>query len=275
METENGLLKARIKSAWKDGYEAGKIEVTKVFEAIFSPAKIKSLMTNKRVNWGTEDISGAIALHACDRKAYVFVRKCMKIPLPAERTIHRWAAKIKIRPGLQEEVLNVLGKLAKVLTEQERLVCLSFDEIQLSQRAQFDSAREAVVGPHKHAQVVMMRPLYGTWKQPVYCQFDENMTKNIFESVAKKLYEIGFTVVASVCDLGSTNQTFLTQMGVYGTGICSSPHPSNSDLQIFFFADCPHLLKLFRNHFIGAGFRLNGARFGPEILTTTINIIKR
>jgi len=35
-------------------------------------------------------------------------------------------------------------------------------------------------------------------------------------------------------------------------------HPCNSDLQIFVFADAPHLLKLLRNHFLNHGFNMEG-----------------
>jgi hypothetical protein len=101
------------------------------------------------------------------------------------------------------------------------------------------------------------------------------MTKSLYEEVVKKLYERSFTVVATVCDLGATNRTFLRDMGVYGTDNCSVTHPSDSSLKIFFLADCPHMLKLFRNHIVEQGFRLDGKSVSPEILRQVIRLIKR
>jgi hypothetical protein len=103
------------------------------------------------------------------------------------------------------------------------------------------------------------------------------MTKTLFEDVVKQLYDRNFVVVASVCDLGLSNQKFLREMGVYENDddLCFVTHPSNDALKIFFLADCPHMLKLFRNHMIDQGITLNGYRVLPEIWTTVINLIKR
>jgi len=271
----NEKLHKKLEYAWQQGVEHGKKEVLRVFEQIFSDAQIQSVMSNKRVLWTSEDIAGAIAFHACDRKAYVYARTVMKIPLPAESTIRRWAAKIQVRPGLQEDVLRVLGKLSSTLSDAERLVCITFDEVQLSPRTQYEKGRDAVVGPNNQAQVVLMRPLFGTWKQPFYFQFDEAMHKERFVEIVRQLYDVGFTVVASVCDLSFSNQTFLKSMGVFNTNASSCPHPSDNTKKNFFFADAPHMLKLFRNHLIdGSGYLINGRRVGIDIMKTTIKLIK-
>lgn len=268
-------LNDRLRRSWKEGYEAGKKEVSKLLEQIFSATQVQALLTNKRVVWDKDDISGAVALYACSRKAFKFVKYKMKVPLPSEATIRRWASKIKIGPGIQEDVLHVLGKLSSTLSPEERLVCISFDEVQLSERAQYDSSRDAVIGPHKHAQAVMMRPIVGDWKQPVYFGFDEEMTPDLFEKIVERLYQVGFIVVASVCDLGPSNQGFLSEMGVYKSQESSVAHPCDPELKIHFFADVPHLLKLFRNHIIDQGIFYGGDFFGADLLRTTINLVNR
>lgn len=274
VDYQNRLVSS-LRKARKESYEAGKKEVYKVLETIFTDAQITVLMTGKRVQWSTDDIAAAVALHACSPKAYRFIRSKMKIPLPSEPTIRRWTAKIEVRPGVQEIIFQVLKKLAPTLSEKERLVHLCFDEIHLSKRAQYDPRSDSVIGPHLQAQVVMMRPLFGNWKQPIYFGFDEAMTKDLFMNITKKLYEIGFIVVSSVSDLGPSNQSFLRELGVYDTEQCSVPHPSNEELQIHFFADVPHMLKLLRNHLLDQGLRYNGASFGYDLLKTTIDYIRR
>jgi hypothetical protein len=279
LTSANENLHRQIQIAWKNGYEAGKREVIKILEKIFTEKQVQALMTGQPVNWETEDVAGAIALAACSKKALRLVRDDMGIPLPSDRTIQRWTAKIKAQPGMQEKVLTILKKVGATLEEKERLVCLSFDEMSLCRRVHYDSSNDEVIGPHKHSQVVIMRPLYGTWKQPIYYNFDEDMTRDIFEKICKRLYEIGFIVVGAVCDLGLTNQEFLKEMDVFDSDKedpkCSIPHPSDNNLKIFFFADAPHMLKLFRNHLIDTGFTLHGIRVLPSILATTIDLIKR
>lgn len=274
VDYQNRLV-STLRKARKESYEAGKKEIYKVLESLFTDAQIQVLMTGKRVQWSTDDIAAAVALHACSPKAYRFIRCKMNIPLPSEATIRRWTAKIEVQPGVQEAIFQVLKTLAPTLTEKERLVHLCFDEVHLSKRAQYDPRRDSMIGPHSQAQVIMMRPLFGNWKQPIYFGFDEAMTKEIFMNVTKKLYDIGFIVVSSVSDLGPSNQSFLGELGVYDTEQCSVPHPSNEELQIHFFADVPHMLKLFRNHLIDQGIRYSEASFGYDLLKTTIDYVRR
>lgn len=268
-------LQHQRRVAHTKGYEEGKRDTSKLLESIFSESQVRALLSKKRVVWGTEDIASAVALHACSRKAYKFVKYKMHIPLPSEATIKRWASKIQIRPGLQEDVLIVLGKLSSTLSPVQRLVCLSFDEVMLSQRAQYDAARDAVVGPNSHAQVVMMRPLQGDWKQPIYFGLDEAMTPALYDKIVEHLYQIGFIVVATVCDLGPSNQGFLSELGVYRSDVSYVEHPCDKELKIHFFADVPHMLKLLRNHIIDKGINYGGDNFGAEILRTTINLVNR
>ena len=68
----------------------------------------------------------------------------------------------------------------------EELACLSFDEMKLMERAEWDQKIDAVIGPHKQAQTFMVRSLTGKWKFPVYVDFD---TGNIPKSL---LFQIIF-----------------------------------------------------------------------------------
>jgi hypothetical protein len=165
---QNKQLLQKLQEAHKRGYEEGKKEVCALFEKIFSPAQMQAILTKKRVKWAPDDIAAAIALHSFSRKSYFYVQRSMKIPMPSESTLKRWAARIGVRPGLQENVLKVLQKLTEGLPDEQRTVCLSFDEMALMQRAQYNSTLDSVMGPNKHAQVLMIRPLIGSWKQAIY-----------------------------------------------------------------------------------------------------------
>lgn len=179
LEDRNATLKEKLRKAWSEGHQAGLKKATNYLEEVFSPAQIKALTTKKRVNWSPDDLSSAVALYSCSPKAYKYMRDTMKIPLPSRATLHRWAAKTKVSPGIQTKVLLILEKLGKMMPERERLVVISFDEMHISQRVQYDQSRDAVVGPHSQVQVVFIRSLLGEWKQPIYFAFDENMTKKV------------------------------------------------------------------------------------------------
>lgn len=54
--------------------------------------------------------------------------------------------------------------------------------------------------------MVMARGLRKCWKQPVFFDFDCQMTKDILFSVILAIQNVGFQVVAVVCDMGPTNR---------------------------------------------------------------------
>lgn len=57
-----------------------------------------------------------------------------------------------------------------------------------------DKKQQQVLGPHKACQAVMARGLICKWKQPVFYQFDQAMTKAILEDIISELYRANFIV---------------------------------------------------------------------------------
>jgi hypothetical protein len=70
------------------------------------------------------------------------------------------------------------------------------------------------VGPHKTSQCAVTRGLFGPWKQPVYYEYDQAMTPGRLGSIISNLSESEFTVVATVSDMGTTNQGLWTAFNV-------------------------------------------------------------
>ena len=99
-----------------------------------------------------------------------------------------------------EILTNVLNIRTIILT------ALSFDENHLSKVAGIDRKDEQKIGPHDRCQVVFARGLFKSWKQPIYYDFDQAMTSEILIEIIRQLFEVSFTVVAFVCDLGPTNK---------------------------------------------------------------------
>jgi len=141
------------------------------------------------------------------------------------------------------------------MSDQEKLVILSFDEVYIAHDICFDKAAQQVLGPHKTVQVVMARGLCKSWKQPIFYSYDTPMTKEILNELISKLLLIsGFLVVAVVSDMGTTNMGMWKSMGISYTN-SAIIHPS-VDRNIHVLADVPHLIKLIRNNYLDHGFVL-------------------
>lgn len=63
------------------------------------------------------------------------------------------------------------------LSDLEKICVISFDEMKINKAFLYDKANDEVLKPFSYAQVVMMRSLFGNWKQPVFYDYDFKMTK--------------------------------------------------------------------------------------------------
>lgn len=187
-------------------------------------------------------------------------------------TLRTWANKIDIHRGVLNSVLKLLEISGKGMSHNEKIVVLQFDEIKIAEKIEYDIKTDQIIGPHKQFQIVQARGLFAKWKQPIYCEFDQKITKEILFNLIIKLANIGFRVVACVNDCGPTNMALWN-----GLGVCKNKtwieHPTMENKNIFFFADVPHLLKLVRNWLLDTGFLLeNGKEIGkiPLQVRTTL-----
>ncbi|CAI6359722.1 unnamed protein product [Macrosiphum euphorbiae] len=93
------------------------------------------------------------------------------------------------------------------------------------------------------------RGLFSQWKQPIFFDFDYDMSVTILNNAIKKLHDVGFLVVAFVSDMGPKNRGLHKKLDITPT----KPYFENPSIpgeKVFCFADTPHLLKLIRNHLL-------------------------
>lgn len=241
-----------------------------ILNRIFTPGQIKMLINEnrKQVKWCSDDISSAMSLHSVSARAYRFIRKTMKVPLPSVSTLRNWAQKFDVTPGILNGVLRIMKLKGESMTVLERLTVLSYDEVYISNDIAINRRDEQIIGPHKTTQVVMARGLFNKWKQPVFYNYDRAMDKKLLENIIMKLYENGFTVVATTSDLGSSNSIVKNYLKIetQENQQCYFEHPSDNKLLIHVFADMPHLMKLARNHFLDSGFFYKGIHLTKKIL---------
>ena len=227
------------------------------FKGVLTKNQIEILLGKKNyAHWTDEELSMAFTLRYMGKKAYLYVKHKLRIPLPSLSKLHRWAAKLNIQPGSLQCVLECMKAVAPSFQPSERVAVISFDEVKTDELYEYDQKNDKVMGPHSQMQVAMVRGLFGKWKVPVYLDFDQKMTPDILLDLIKKIHEAGYLVKAAVSDMGGGNQGLLKELGVSHEQTWI-PHPVEKNEKIYFFADAPHCLKLMRNWLLDYGFTLS------------------
>lgn len=232
-----------------------------MLKKIFTPKQIDLLLHEKKskVKWSIEDIASAIALRSLSPKAYRYLRK-NNFPLPGLSTLKEWASRLDLSVGVLKDILTLMKNKASDMEFPAKICVLCFDEIHISRKVEIEKKKEQVYGPHKKVQVGIVRGLFRKWKQVIYYNFDTPLTETILINVISQLYEVGFIVVAFICDLDSTNNKLINNLnvGIKANQNCYFSHPGNPLYKVFVINDPPHLLKLIRNHFLDHGFSVDG-----------------
>lgn len=246
----------------------------KVLQSTFTDNQIKLLLGRKKqVKWTNEDISLAFTLRYLSKRCFLFMKRKMNIPLPGLSTLQRWASTFEMRKGLLGSVFNFLEVAKSTLKEHERIVVLQFDEMKVKSVLEYDKKNDDIVGPHSYMQVVIARGLFSKWKQPVYVEFDKQMTKDILVSIIHKMYLIGYTVKACVSDMGGGNIGLWKELNINIDNTFFNPSSDGSMSNVYVFADAPHTLKLIRNWLLDTGFNLsNGDVVNKEPIKNLIKL---
>ena len=217
-------------------------------------------------NWSTTDFTIALTIKRLSAKTFNYIRSKKLIPLPGEETIRRHYANFVIEEGHFTQVHTLLGLMALEMTEKQKIVVLSFDEVNTKGDISLDVTQDRVVGPHSDMNVMMVRGLYGNFKVPIWAGYDKKMTKEILETAIKALSEVGFHVIAIVCDMGTKNDKVKKELDVtIEKPWFQNPCADRPNSKVYWYHCMPHLIKLMRNHFVDQGFVLGtGTRIGKE-----------
>ncbi|KAJ8867832.1 hypothetical protein PR048_031637 [Dryococelus australis] len=218
--------------------EATGREVEKILAKCFTRAQILSLLCGNKLD-------GTLKR----QQAYIYLGK-HDTPLPCRSTLQKWTDDFKSRPGILNEILCLLSAKSATFSEMGKVAVLTFDDMNIDDRICYDSSDDVIMGPHKNVQVVMIRGLFVVWKQPIFYGFDVTMTSELLKNIIIQVEARGITtVVAVTCDMGGKNLKVWKELCV-NTDKPYFAYPVCGDRKIWVFYDIPHLLKLFRNHFI-------------------------
>ncbi|BFF94830.1 uncharacterized protein DMAD_12357 [Drosophila madeirensis] len=236
--------------------------MTKTFDKMLTTSQLKQLSSDgDRACWNTEDSAYAACLHTVGLRTLQLYKG---FPLPDEHN----SQTAQTTAGTLDFVLNLLSY--SVGLDDEATICvLSFDKMRVDSEHKPKSRKGTVPAPENYVQVAMVQGLKQPWKQPIYFDYNTSMTAEILNELIRKIYTAGYTVVAVVCDVGPTNYKLWSALRI-SPEKSWFPHPVDADLNVFVFADVPHLLSDLRFHFLNCGFmwgeKLIGARAIKETL---------
>lgn len=205
-----------------------------------------------------EQVTESLALYYQGARAYRHLRKTFVLPSP--RCLRKRMEGIQMKPGYQDWILGVMKEKFRGVGAHEKMVVLSFDEMQVRPKLSYVPTDDIVEGtedfgdlgrsqsPADHALVFMARGVSNRWKQPIGYFLSQGPTlarvmQPLLESCIRKLRLAGFIVVASVCDMGTPNQELFKNLGV----TTDSPMFSVDGENVVALHDVPHLLKCIRN----------------------------
>ncbi|XP_050515515.1 uncharacterized protein LOC126890548 [Diabrotica virgifera virgifera] len=225
----------------------------------------------------------ALTLFKGSGKGYKLLSKIFS--LPSKRTLTNLLNKIKLNPGINEIMFEMLQKSVHKMTPRDRHCVLMFDEMFLSTRLQYNQKEDKIEGLEDYGtercpnfanyiNVFMIKGIYKQWKQPICYTFSDGATKsrklkNLIIDVIKQLQNIGLTVVATVCDQGGPNAAAVNLLIQESR---TEYLRIGQDYQYFGFLvngkeivplyDTPHLFKGLRNNLLNKDlhFELHGKK---------------
>ena len=161
--------------------------------------------------WSEEDLSKALHVMSVSKPAYNLFRQYFKLPLPHPSTLKKKYSFVHFSPGFIDitfEYLNDLQNRAD-WNPDDALVMICHDEMGTSNVASLDTKSEQCIGPFNEAFVVMVKGIVKDFELPVYIDFnvsskgkekEDNQLCQIIESTILRLENLGFKVLAQVCD---------------------------------------------------------------------------
>lgn len=190
--------------------------------------------------------------------------------LPSARVLLKHIQSVKVRPGLNDNILYLIKTKTANLSNLDRMCILCFDEMSIKANLFYNRGTDEVIGfedfgndqrafkPALNATVLMIRGLYTNWKQPVAYYLHNsscpaNTLKTILHNCINALHACNLDVCCVISDLGPNNWKLSNILNI--TPEC--PFFYVDEKQILYMFDTPHLIKLARNNLMKNIFLFN------------------
>ncbi|XP_049964243.1 uncharacterized protein LOC126484691 [Schistocerca serialis cubense] len=162
--------------------------------------------------------------------------------------------------GISDNIFHLLKQKVQHISDNDKLVNMSLDEMSLMANLTYDSTSDTVIGfeDFRFARtakiansvlVIMINGIFLCFKQPLLYYFCKGTVgamhlTAIFYEVVKRLKEIGLVVKTCVTDQGSNFVDWRKRLGITQ----DNPILVYEEQKIYFFYDTPHLFKSIRNN---------------------------
>lgn len=197
-----------------------------------------------------------LGIHQSGPKCY----RGLPIIKPGKQTVRRTLKKLKFQPGVNKVTMDALQTRANGMSDRDKQVVVGFDEMSLRVYFEYDSANDRVIGwvdlgngkrlslPGEEAMVVMVRSLFGQWKQPIAFWFSHRKLsaehfRDMFLSAIQAIQDTGLVVRVVVTDGLSKNKVAFEMLGA----TLQNPSINVRGAKIYTLFDVPHLIKSLRN----------------------------
>ncbi|CAI6351887.1 unnamed protein product [Macrosiphum euphorbiae] len=242
---------------------------------------------NSRKPWTLAEKNFAINLYYKSPATYKFLRNNQQIILPSETTLRRWIGKSKFCPGFNSLWLKQIKNKLETMSDEEKHCVLIFDEMKIKSFLEYSKYLDMVEGfeglGHKgrtnklatQAMVFVVRGLYSNWKLPLAyflsgSSMSSSILKDLIVDVIEKCTNLGFNIVALICNQGSNNYSALKHLGC-----CKEkPFVEIKGKTIYSIFDVPHIFKNFRNNFLKYNFKYKGQEVSFSDIKLAYNIDK-
>ena len=193
----------------------------------------------------------AMKIHYSSPTTYSLLRKEKILKLPHVDTLRRHHSHFKCRPGINDEIFELLSMFMKSWDEIDQNVCLFFDEVQTRQETQYCQRQKEVIKSASKAQVVIIRGIRKPFLQIIYYDFDTQMTKELLDALIVKTEKAGAKVRLVGGDMG--NPKLLKDLRVVTERKYFFQNPYRKDAKIYICCDPIHQIKNLRNHCLDYG----------------------
>ena len=258
VKQETDRQREHVQPGVSDILQATSAILPKPIQSFFSlQLKLSSVKPSAR-RYTEEEITQSLALYYQGPRAYYQLRK--RFFLPSPRLLRKRLELVHLNPGLHPTVMSLMKEKYQGANDHEKLVVISFDEMQVRPKLTYLPGADRVEGYEDlgelgrtarqadHVLVLMARGLTLKWKQPIGYFLScgpapARVTQPILEAAVRQLREAGFQVVATVCDMGKPNQDLYRKLGVTR----DNPKFLVDGVPVAALHDVPHLFKCVRN----------------------------
>ena len=161
------------------------------------------MSTGKRPQqWDFASIIKGLRLRvATSKRIYKYLRETEKLPLPSFPSLSLWIRDtFSVKPGVVNSV-KLLQMKSLTLHPNERNVILVFGEMNVNPLPCYDILDDQIYGPYNQLLLVVVRSLHSDWFQPIYFEFDQEMTLALLYKVINDVECTGLQVRGVVSEV--------------------------------------------------------------------------